>query len=96
MVAQLVPEHRPSLDEMIQLMQRQQDQRVPTEPLHSPHQDGPLSPPGHARGPRRSGEVEGVRAASGNVPVSQQATANDIAAWQRRVVVRGIDPGLIK
>ena len=88
-----------NLDEMIQHLQRRQDRRMAREHvggLQSPRQDaaGPLSPP--IRGPRRSGEIEGVRAASGHVPVSQRATPRDIAAWRQRVVVWGLDHAALK
>ncbi|KAK2154938.1 hypothetical protein LSH36_253g03021 [Paralvinella palmiformis] len=59
------------------------------EGLHSPRRDGPLSPA--IRGLRRSGEEQGVRQASGNVPVSRRATARDLANWSRRVVIRELD-----
>ncbi len=66
-------------------------------PLLSPSRDrdGPLSP-SHVRGPRRSGEVEGVRQASGHVPVSQRATARDLAACRRRIVVHGMPKPLLR
>lgn len=54
-----------------------------------------MSPP-HSRGPRRAGEREGVRQVSGHVPVSHRATANEIAAIKQRVVIKGVDQGIIK
>lgn len=86
-------EDHPYVDAMIQRLNREQG-RAP-DPLQSPRQEAPLSPP-PIRGPRRSGEVEGVRAAIGNVPVSQQATPNDIAAWTKRVVVWCVDPATLR
>ena len=88
-----------NIDELIERLQRRQDQRggprgQDAPRIQSPRQDGPLSPP--IRGPRRSGEVEGVRAASGHVPVSQRATDTDIAAWRQRVVVWGLDPAVVR
>lgn len=55
----------------------------------------PNSPP-PARGPRRSGEMEGVRQATGHVPVSQQATGQDLAACRRRVIVRELAQSLYR
>ena len=39
------------------------------------------------RGLRRAGEIEGVRQATGNVPVSQRASQADILSFKTRMVV---------
>eukprot|EP00058_Branchiostoma_floridae_P013593 XP_002599081.1 hypothetical protein BRAFLDRAFT_281464 [Branchiostoma floridae] len=46
-------------------------------------------------GLRRSGDVEGVRRAHGNVTVSQQASDSDLVAWSKRVVVPDMEPALL-
>ncbi|KAL3881699.1 hypothetical protein ACJMK2_028102 [Sinanodonta woodiana] len=98
---------RPIIDQMIQELQRQQDQRIAREggePIHSP------PPPGgsprvqrlnsvaggnaHMVGMRRVGETEGVRQSLGNI--SQRATKHDIAAWSRRIVVKPLDPAILR
>ncbi|ESP01057.1 hypothetical protein LOTGIDRAFT_140025, partial [Lottia gigantea] len=107
--AQGAQEDRRSIDEMIQNLQREQDQRVArigAEPLASPpHPQG--SPRGrHPSGQvisgifsglvgmRRSGELEGVRQSLGNV--SQRSTPRDIAALNRRRLIRDIDSQELK
>ena len=39
------------------------------------------------RGLRRAGEIEGVRQATGNVPISQRASQAELLAFKTRVVV---------
>nr|XP_022292305.1 bromodomain and WD repeat-containing protein 3-like isoform X1 [Crassostrea virginica] len=89
-------EHRPSIDNMIQQLQREQDQRIAREGLESLGSPPPqLGSPRVNRansvnvGLRRTGEREGVRQSLGNI--SQRATQSDIAALSRRVVVQELD-----
>ncbi|XP_033635345.1 bromodomain and WD repeat-containing protein 3-like [Asterias rubens] len=59
--------------------------------------NGPLSPSAVSpRGVRRSGEIEGVRQATGNVPISQQASQADLLAWSERVVVPELPASLLR
>lgn len=89
-------DNRPNIDNMIQQLQREQDQRIAREgrdPLGSPPPQ--LGSPRVNRsnsvnvGLRRTGEREGVRQSLGNI--SQRATQSDIAALSRRVFVKELD-----
>ncbi|XP_022081938.1 PH-interacting protein-like isoform X2 [Acanthaster planci] len=103
------------LDEMIEQMQREQDEQQgisaasaampppagapsarPTTPSRG-SLNGPLSPSAVSpRGVRLSGEIEGVRQATGNVPISQQASQADLLAWSERVVVPELPPSILR
>ncbi|KAK3098508.1 hypothetical protein FSP39_020204 [Pinctada imbricata] len=98
--------HRPSIDNMIQQLQREQDQRLaallggpmspPPPPQHagsSPRLSRSNSVNNTHRGIRRSGETVGVRQSLGNI--SQRATQSDIAAWSNRVVVKELDTAVL-
>ncbi|XP_013385977.1 bromodomain and WD repeat-containing protein 3 [Lingula anatina] len=80
------------LDAAVSRMQRDFTRRMGSEsegtPSRRPSRSQDASSPGRSRGPRRSGQTEGVRQSIGNVPVSQQATQHDLAACSKRVVVR--------
>ncbi|XP_038078010.1 bromodomain and WD repeat-containing protein 3-like isoform X2 [Patiria miniata] len=103
------------LDEMIEQMQREQDEQqgvvsaavampppagVPVTRPTTPSRggpNGPLSPSAVSpRGVRLSGEIEGVRQATGNVPISQQASQADLLAWSERVVVPELPPNILR
>ncbi|KAJ8409680.1 hypothetical protein AAFF_G00217390 [Aldrovandia affinis] len=84
------------LDNMIQRLQHEQDQRTvpggrasrgsvgsPTE-VHSPPNVGL----------RRSGQIEGVRQMHSNAPRSEIATERDLVAWSRRVLVPELPLGV--
>ncbi|XP_078699475.1 bromodomain and WD repeat-containing protein 3-like isoform X1 [Branchiostoma floridae x Branchiostoma belcheri] len=83
------------LDNMIAEMQRQQDGEEDGGDAQAVRNDdtGLRSPP---VGLRRSGDVEGVRRAHGNVTVSQQASDSDLVAWSKRVVVPDMEPALLE
>lgn len=49
-----------------------------------------------AGGPRRSGQVDGVWQMQHNVLRSQVATARDLLAWSRRVVVNEVPHGIFR
>ncbi|XP_062620168.1 bromodomain and WD repeat-containing protein 3-like isoform X2 [Saccostrea cucullata] len=93
----LPQDHRPSIDNMIEQLQREQDQRIAREGLEPLGSPPPAlgSPRVHRSnsvgnvGGRRIGEREGVRQSLGNI--TQRATQSDIAAWSRRVVVKELD-----
>ena len=74
--------------------QRRRESSATDGPMSPRGSDGPLSP--SARGPRRSGNVVGVRQSTGNVPVSHRANATDLVALSRRVVVKHLDPVIVK
>eukprot|EP00057_Strongylocentrotus_purpuratus_P011327 XP_011665801.1 PREDICTED: PH-interacting protein [Strongylocentrotus purpuratus] len=81
------------LDELILRMQQDQDEERGDAPPHEGPRtpgrsaNGPLSPSMSPRGLRRAGEIEGVRQATGNVPVSQRASQADILSFKTRMVV---------
>ncbi|CAH1798894.1 unnamed protein product [Owenia fusiformis] len=85
-----------NLDDIILRMQQEQDRHnhIPTSPPPQNRTRSRLT--SGNRGPRRTGEVEGVRQATGDVPVSQRATQRDLAAWSKRVVVGEVDPAVLK
>ncbi|KAJ8314724.1 hypothetical protein KUTeg_006874 [Tegillarca granosa] len=85
---QVAAEQRPSIDHMIQRLQREQDQRMATgrgQPLVGNVQ--------HHVGMRMSGEMEGVRQSLSNI--TQQATQSDIAAASRRIIIRELDQAIL-
>uniref|UniRef100_A0A4W3IIC0 PH-interacting protein n=1 Tax=Callorhinchus milii TaxID=7868 RepID=A0A4W3IIC0_CALMI len=78
------------LDNIIQRLQQEQDQR-----LHAGSQSSASemhSPPNV--GLRRSGQIEGVRQMHSNAPRSEIATERDLVAWSRRVVVPELTAGV--
>ncbi|XP_059154571.1 bromodomain and WD repeat-containing protein 3-like [Physella acuta] len=96
---------RPSIDVMIQELQRQQDQRLHREsgssnsnvmsPPYLPY--SPPTPRSHMQnriGMRRSGEIEGVRQSLGNVSV--RSTKKERDAARRHVTVRPLDPEMLR
>ena len=71
--------------------------------LHSPPPQGqgvvpPLQSPGGSRnyGMRQMGDVEGVRLVHGNVPVIQDVSESDTAAWRNRRIVPDRKPSIAK
>lgn len=71
--------------------------------IHSPppHGQGPVPPlqsPGGSRnqGMRQMGDVEGVRLVHGNVPVIQDVSDADTAAWRNRRIVPNRKPSVAK
>ncbi|CAL1534125.1 unnamed protein product [Lymnaea stagnalis] len=95
-------EARPSIDVMIEELQRQQDQRLRREPgssrnrgeqvMSPPPLASPPTPRSHVQnriGMRRSGEIEGVRQSLGNV--SLRSTKKERDAARRQVTVRPLD-----
>ena len=66
-----------------------------------PHGQGPVPPlqsPGGSRnqGMRQMGDVEGVRLVHGNVPVIQDVSDADTAAWRNRRIVPNRKPSVAK
>ena len=66
-----------------------------------PHGQGaapPLQSPGGSRnyGTRQMGAVEGVRLVEGNVPVIQDVSDADTAAWRNRRIVPDRKPSIAK
>uniref|UniRef100_A0A4W3IG23 PH-interacting protein n=1 Tax=Callorhinchus milii TaxID=7868 RepID=A0A4W3IG23_CALMI len=88
------------LDNIIQRLQQEQDQR-----LHAGTNDtlnrgriGSQSSASEMHSPpnvglRRSGQIEGVRQMHSNAPRSEIATERDLVAWSRRVVVPELTAG---
>ncbi|KAL0967139.1 hypothetical protein UPYG_G00248290 [Umbra pygmaea] len=79
------------LDNMIQQLQQEQDQRQSTD-THARAGRGSVGSPSEVHSPpnvglRRSGQIEGVRQMHSNAPRSQMATETDLVAWSRRVLV---------
>uniref|UniRef100_A0A4W3I8I6 PH-interacting protein n=1 Tax=Callorhinchus milii TaxID=7868 RepID=A0A4W3I8I6_CALMI len=85
------------LDNIIQRLQQEQDQRLSlintvhlsktsfsASEMHSPPNVGL----------RRSGQIEGVRQMHSNAPRSEIATERDLVAWSRRVVVPELTAGV--
>uniref|UniRef100_A0A4W3ICG2 Pleckstrin homology domain interacting protein n=1 Tax=Callorhinchus milii TaxID=7868 RepID=A0A4W3ICG2_CALMI len=89
------------LDNIIQRLQQEQDQR-----LHAGTNDtlnrgriGSQSSASEMHSPpnvglRRSGQIEGVRQMHSNAPRSEIATERDLVAWSRRVVVPELTAGV--
>ncbi|XP_062406416.1 PH-interacting protein isoform X3 [Sardina pilchardus] len=87
-VSQQAAEGSTALDNMIQRLQQEQDQRLGTDRTSRGSVSSPTevsSPPNV--GLRRSGQIEGVRQMHSNAPRSQMATERDLVAWSRRVLV---------
>uniref|UniRef100_A0A3B3QSS9 Pleckstrin homology domain interacting protein n=1 Tax=Paramormyrops kingsleyae TaxID=1676925 RepID=A0A3B3QSS9_9TELE len=84
------------LDNMIQRLQQEQDQRLSGDGGGSaPSVSSPTevhSPPNV--GLRRSGQIEGVRQMHSNAPRSEIATERDLVAWSRRVLVPELAAGI--
>ncbi|XP_025097468.1 PH-interacting protein-like isoform X2 [Pomacea canaliculata] len=95
---------RPSIDDMIQRLQREQDQRILAEggelPMASPppveHQQQQQLRPRQLQGRvgmRRSGEREGVRQ---SLNMSQRTSSSGAAAFSKRVIIKGINHGVLR
>ncbi|XP_031437768.1 LOW QUALITY PROTEIN: PH-interacting protein [Clupea harengus] len=94
-VSQQAAEGSTALDNMIQRLQQEQDQRLGTDRSSRGSVSSPTevsSPPNV--GLRRSGQIEGVRQMHSNAPRSQMATERDLVAWSRRVLVPELLPGI--
>ncbi|XP_072912545.1 PH-interacting protein isoform X4 [Hemitrygon akajei] len=89
------------LDNMIQRLQQEQDQRLTTGTnntlnrgrLGSQSSTSEMHSPPNV-GLRRSGQIEGVRQMHSNAPRSEIATERDLVAWSRRVVVPELTQGV--
>ncbi|XP_053397072.1 bromodomain and WD repeat-containing protein 3-like isoform X3 [Mercenaria mercenaria] len=104
------PNIRASIDQMIEQLAREQDQRRAArgeQPLGSPppQMRSPRAGPSrlnsvagtsgsHMVGMRRVGETEGVRQSLGNI--LQVSTSKDLVALSRRMVIKGMDPAVLK
>ncbi|KAM4696114.1 bromodomain and WD repeat-containing protein 3 [Rhinophrynus dorsalis] len=107
---QTVSQEESVLDGMIRELQREQDERRPSdgEPADNPPYNQTNSRNGVLRslsldftsppnvGLLRSGQIEGVRQMHDNAPRSQMATERDLMAWSRRVVVNELHPWIIR
>lgn len=95
-------EDLPPLLAEIEAAEAQERQMFPAG-LHSPPPHGqgavpPLQSPGGSRnyGMRQMGDVEGVRLVHGNVPVIQDVSESDTAAWRNRRIVPDSKPSIAK
>ncbi|XP_048841847.1 PH-interacting protein [Brienomyrus brachyistius] len=90
------------LDNMIQRLQQEQDQRLSGDAggsAPSRATRGSVSSPTEVHSPpnvglRRSGQIEGVRQMHSNAPRSEIATERDLVAWSRRVLVPELAAGI--
>uniref|UniRef100_A0A3B3QS68 PH-interacting protein n=1 Tax=Paramormyrops kingsleyae TaxID=1676925 RepID=A0A3B3QS68_9TELE len=90
------------LDNMIQRLQQEQDQRLSGDgggSAPSRATRGSVSSPTEVHSPpnvglRRSGQIEGVRQMHSNAPRSEIATERDLVAWSRRVLVPELAAGI--
>ncbi|KAJ8275266.1 hypothetical protein COCON_G00098910 [Conger conger] len=101
-LSQSVGDGSSPLDNMIQRLQQEQDQRLSSDPVIGPGSRagrGSVSSPTEVHSPpnvglRRSGQIEGVRQMHSNAPRSEIATERDLVAWSRRVLVPELPPGV--
>ncbi|XP_062870970.1 PH-interacting protein [Trichomycterus rosablanca] len=94
-LSQQAAEGSSPLDNMIQRLQQEQDQRLSSD---SRTTRGSVSSPTEVTSPpnvglRRSGQIEGVRQMHSNAPRSEMATETDLVAWSRRVLVPELSRG---
>ncbi|XP_078068576.1 PH-interacting protein isoform X3 [Mustelus asterias] len=89
------------LDNIIQRLQQEQDQRLTTGTNNTLNRGriGSQSSASEMHSPpnvglRRSGQIEGVRQMHSNAPRSEIATERDLVAWSRRVVVPELTQGV--
>ncbi|XP_048452676.1 PH-interacting protein [Rhincodon typus] len=89
------------LDNIIQRLQQEQDQRLTTGTNNTLNRGriGSQSSTSEIHSPpnvglRRSGQIEGVRQMHSNAPRSEIATERDLVAWSRRVVVPELSQGV--
>ncbi|XP_067841033.1 PH-interacting protein isoform X2 [Heptranchias perlo] len=89
------------LDNIIQRLQQEQDQRLTTGTNNTMNRGriGSQSSASEMHSPpnvglRRSGQIEGVRQMHSNAPRSEIATERDLVAWSRRVVVPELTQGV--
>ncbi|CAM4677711.1 unnamed protein product [Leuciscus chuanchicus] len=95
-VSQQAAEGSSPLDNMIQRLQQEQDQRLGSDTRAN---RGSVSSPTEVSSPpnvglRRSGQIEGVRQMHSNAPRSEIATERDLVAWSRRVLVPELSPAI--
>uniref|UniRef100_A0A4W3ICD8 PH-interacting protein n=1 Tax=Callorhinchus milii TaxID=7868 RepID=A0A4W3ICD8_CALMI len=85
------------LDNIIQRLQQEQDQRLHAvswiSSVGSQSSASEMHSPPNV-GLRRSGQIEGVRQMHSNAPRSEIATERDLVAWSRRVVVPELTAGV--
>ncbi|XP_043542905.1 PH-interacting protein [Chiloscyllium plagiosum] len=89
------------LDNIIQRLQQEQDQRLTAGSNNTLNRGriGSQSSTSEMHSPpnvglRRSGQIEGVRQMHSNAPRSEIATERDLVAWSRRVVVPELSQGV--
>ncbi|KAL9968709.1 hypothetical protein ACROYT_G020827 [Oculina patagonica] len=84
--------------EAAEAQERQIGAALQSPPPHGQGAVPPLQSPGGSRnyGMRQMGDVEGVRLVHGNVPVIQDVSDSDTAAWRNRRIVPDRKPSIAK